>query len=254
MINLKNLLLISLFSTSIGFSQITTIGDAINKAGRQRMLSQRMAKDYMLIGSGNKVEEATKELDDASTLFNETHNELMLFCKTDGALESLGLVNMLWKKYRQKILTTPDVENAASVISDANNLTNACNVVVEKIVSESNSKKAVLPNICGRQRMLSQRLALIYSAYAWQVNSKTLPKDLQNTIDEFQKGLTTLIESPENTDEINTILRLQATEWDFLKNTFDLNSGRLSPTQVFSSTNLVMKNFDLATKLYSKLL
>ena len=254
MINLKNIIFLLIFSTSIGFSQIATIGEAINKAGRQRMLSQRMAKDYMLIGSGNKVEEATKELDDASTLFNETHNELMLFCKTEGALESLGLVNILWKKYRQKVLSAPEIENAASVISDANNLTNACNFVVDKIVSESNSKKAILPNICGRQRMLSQRLALIYTAYAWQVGSKTLSRELENTIEEFQKGLTTLIESPENTDEINTILRLQASEWDFLKNTFDLNNSRLSPTQVFSSTNLVMKNFDLATKLYSKLL
>ena len=254
MINLKKIILLLIFSTSIGFAQITNIGEAINKAGRQRMLSQRMAKDYMMIGSGNKVEDATKELDDSSTLFNETHNELMLYCKTDGALEALGLVNALWKKYRQKILSTPDIDNAATIINDANNLTNACNLVVDKIVAESNSKKAILPNICGRQRMLSQRMALIYTAYAWQVGSKTLAKDLQNTMDEFQKGLTTLIESPENTDEINTILRLQTSEWDFLKSSFDLNNSRLSPTQIFSSTNLVLKNFDMATKLYAKLI
>ena len=236
------------------FSQNMTIAEAINKAGRQRMLSQRMAKDYVLIGSGVKVEEATKELDDATVLFNESYNELVLFSKNDDVSKSLEFVDVLWKKYRQKILSTPDVDMAATVIVDANNLTNACNVVVEKLVASSNSKKAPLPNICGRQRMLSQKMALLYAAYAWQVPYKNLNKDLDAAINDFQVGLTTLQDNDNNTDEIKTILKLQASEWDFLKSSFDLNKERLAPVQIFSSTNLVMKNFDRATKLYEKLI
>ncbi|MBC7641767.1 MAG: type IV pili methyl-accepting chemotaxis transducer N-terminal domain-containing protein [Flavobacterium sp.] len=248
------IVLLILLNNIVSYSQILTVAESINKAGRQRMLSQRMAKDYILIGSGVKVEEATKELDDASVLFNESYNELVLFCKNEDVVKSLEFVDGLWKKYRQKVLSTPDIDTAASVIIDANNLTNACNVVVEKIVASSNSKKAPLPNICGRQRMLSQRMAMLYAAYSWQVPYKNLTKDLDTTINDFQVGLTTLTDNDNNTDEIKTILRLQISEWDFLKSSFDLNKQRLTPVQIFSSTNLVMKNFDRATKLYEKLL
>ena len=250
----KTILLLIYLVTISNYAQTLSIAETINKAGRQRMLSQRMAKDFVLIGSGIKTEEATKELDDATVLFNETHNELVLFSKNDEVTKSLEFVDGLWKKYRQKVLSTPDVDLAATVIADANNLTNACNIVVEKIVASSNSKKAPLPNICGRQRMLSQKMALLYAAYAWQVPYKNLNKELDTAINDFQVGLTTLQDNDNNTDEIKTILKLQASEWDFLKSSFDLNKERLTPVQVFSSTNLVMKNFDRATKLYEKLI
>ena len=42
--------------TNFTFCQNMTLGSAINKAGRQRMLSQRMAKDYLLIGAEVRIE------------------------------------------------------------------------------------------------------------------------------------------------------------------------------------------------------
>ena len=35
-----------------GHAQVANLGDAINKAGRQRMLSQRMGKAWMGLGQG----------------------------------------------------------------------------------------------------------------------------------------------------------------------------------------------------------
>ena len=41
---------------------ITDLGDAINKAGRQRMLSQRMAKSYLAQAMGVEAELANRSL------------------------------------------------------------------------------------------------------------------------------------------------------------------------------------------------
>ena len=65
----------------LNIAQINSRGEAINKAGMQRMYAMKMAKDYMAIGAGVKVAEATKELDETSTSFNENYNDLMIYSK-----------------------------------------------------------------------------------------------------------------------------------------------------------------------------
>ena len=52
------------------WAQISDINVAINKAGRQRMLSQRMAKAYFQIGQQIDVDRSRKVLDQSVALFD----------------------------------------------------------------------------------------------------------------------------------------------------------------------------------------
>ena len=45
---------------SLARAQVSGVNDAINKAGRQRMLSQRMAKAWLAIGMGIDVARAKR--------------------------------------------------------------------------------------------------------------------------------------------------------------------------------------------------
>ena len=58
-----------LTATSLSAAEITSISSAINKAGRQRMLTQRMLKAYTMIGISVQKEEAEKQLSSAIALF-----------------------------------------------------------------------------------------------------------------------------------------------------------------------------------------
>jgi nitrate/nitrite-specific signal transduction histidine kinase len=245
-------LLILVFCATLS-AQTISVASAINKAGRQRMLCQRMAKDYVAIGSQVRADEAARELDESSSVFNENYNDLMQFAKNKETKDALEVVGVLWSKFRLKALGTSNPEDAATIMNDANALTTACNIVVEKILSTSGLKTAVLPNICGKERMFSQKLAVLYLANYWNVPYGNLSKELSETMANYELNLNMLINSSTNTDEINTILKLQREEWTFLKKSFDLNSENLMPASVFSSTNLMLKNFDRATTLYEKL-
>ena len=58
------------------WSQIDDINAAINKAGRQRMLSQRMAKAYFQIGQKIDVDRSKKVLDSSVAAFDRQLIEL----------------------------------------------------------------------------------------------------------------------------------------------------------------------------------
>ena len=252
--NLKSqLLALFLFGTAICFAQINTRGEAINRAGMQRMYVMKMAKNYMSIGAEVKAADAAKELEEISTAFNENYNDLVMFAKVKETKDALAFAGILWGKFREKVNGTPALDDASSLITEANNLVNACNIVVDKFVANTTTKSAILPNICGRQRLLSQKLGMLYLAKYWQVPHPGLNKDMNETILNYENGLVSLINSVENTEEINSILKLQQSEWNFTKKSFDIDAEKMSPTSVYSSTNLMTRNFDKATGMYEKL-
>ena len=97
----------SLFSVLLGFfllltgnvalAQISDLNSAINKAGRQRMLSQRMAKFYQAIAWGVGNDKSPGELEKARKEFSAAHQELAAApSNTQQIKESLDLVKQQW--------------------------------------------------------------------------------------------------------------------------------------------------------------
>jgi nitrate/nitrite-specific signal transduction histidine kinase len=247
--------LLFIFFSDVVNAQSISLGSAINKAGRQRALAQRMAKDYLLVGSGVRTEDALKDLDESASIFNENMHDLLIFAKTQDIKDALAVVADIWAKYRVEITSNPELDKANLIMSEANKLVNACNTVVEKIQNNNiNTKGVKLPNLCGRQRLLLQRIATLYVAKYWEVKYYDLSTELNKTIIEFDTNLNVLLAIPENTIEIATMLKFQQSEWAFLKKTFDPSITDLKPASIFSSTNLMVKDFNQLTSMYENLI
>ena len=63
--------LLFLSSSKIVIAQQRNLSQSINQAGLQRMLSQRMAKNYILLSQGIDAQAAADELDESSAVFEE---------------------------------------------------------------------------------------------------------------------------------------------------------------------------------------
>lgn len=71
---MKQLITITLVALSfMSNAQFKNANEAINVAGRQRMLSQKIAKSFLMVTADISSEKYQEELDNSMALFEESH-------------------------------------------------------------------------------------------------------------------------------------------------------------------------------------
>lgn len=250
MIAILMIMLSSILPTSVT-AEVLTIDTAINKAGMQRMLTQRIAKSYLLAGQDVAADKAQKQLDASVALFEEHLGELEGFSPTPEITASLQNIRREWNKFRQLAIGNPEHRQALSVIEGGSRLLELCEKNVQLFETYSGEEKGELINISGRQRMLSQRIGMLYVAKSWRVTSESLDKAFEQALSDFDQALKLLTESSLNTAEINQALNEVAAQWEFSRSGFELGeSGRYVPFVIQVTTESMLKKMDRITNLY----
>lgn len=248
------LLINCLFLSELCYSDINSINDAINKAGRQRMLSQRMVKDYLMIGHEIQSQKAQKDLDLSIALYQQQHIELLNYSPSREIAAKLVAVNQLWSDFRLKVLAQPQPLPAMQLIRSAENLLAANHQVVQALEQYSQRHSARWVNISGRQRMLSQKLAMLYIAMSWRLPMAALEQDFLSTLKDYQEGLHILLEAKINTAEINSLLKKVQAQWQFSQAGFSqYDNGRFVPTVISATSESMLNKMDEITLLYEQL-
>ena len=199
--------------TSPALAQETVDYDRIiNLAGRQRMLSQRMAKEAVLITLGVDVEENMRRLRSSRDLFDRTlaglkdGDESQGLAGTSNAntIASLEEVEAVWALMDDAVTSGLAAgrlsEGQLAVIVDLSPvLLGASEGLVTAFVEEVKTRpiytvlvEAV--NVSGRQRMLSQQMAMQYFLIAHDVDTDRNRQALQESIQHFDRALAGLID------------------------------------------------------------
>jgi hypothetical protein len=233
-----------------------TIGSAINKAGRQRMLSQRMAKAYAQLGLGLLPEKAFKIMNDSVALFDTQLAELAVFAPTPEIAKTYGELSTSWKSYRHLLATAPTLETGAQVQELNEVVLRIANRGTAELEKFSGLSLGRLVNISGQQRMLSQRTAKSFMFREWGL-PKPVVTELNAARTEFRAALITLRTAPETTDEIKAQLGLAETQWLFLDNGVEASLKSKTDTTLrqnaANSSERILEVFEIVTGMYEKL-
>lgn len=238
-------------------AQIAELNEAINKAGRQRMLSQRMCKGYIALAQGIEPARAQDVLDRSMAQFDRQLAELKAFAGTPDLRATYVALEASWSDFKATLVGTPPTDaGVPKVMAAAAKVLALAHQGTQQYEALQNKPIGKLVNVAGRQRMLSQRMAAFYLASLVPVDPAGARAEIARARTEFLAGLAFIRNAPEATPKIRDELQLAEMQWVLYDNALQKTapSGTTRPqSDVFFASENVLQVMDRITSLYSGL-
>jgi nitrate/nitrite-specific signal transduction histidine kinase len=225
----------------------------IDIAGKQRMLSQRIAKDYLYAGKNVAKAKATNELKSSLKELNSAHKLLVDSINDPEIQNLLSFVKMSGEDFESTAKKAFDLDNAQLVIDLSESMLEGSQYVVDSLKKKVKVKESAIVGMSGRQRMLAQRIAKYYIAYQAGIKDKNTVDQMKAAVKQFADAHKKLMTNQANTPEINRRLHDIDRLWKIVyKFYLNIEKGGL-PLIVFNTTNDITKKMNKITELYVEL-
>ena len=238
------------------YAQVSDLSDAINKAGRQRMLSQRIGKAWLALLQGVEKTSAQQVLEKSMAVFDRQLSELKAFAPNPEIKATYGQLEAAWSDYKLLLVgIAPEKSGAAALLRQDAKVLALANQGTQQYEAVLGKPQGKLVNIAGRQRMLSQRMAKFYLAAKLPVDASAAAVEIGKARTEFVAAMAILRSAPEATARIKDELQLADGQWVF----FDMalqklpsgQGGSKPLSEVFVASENLLSVMDNVTNLYA---
>ena len=219
------------------------MAEAINRAGQQRMLSQRLVKLYALACSRTDGAAAALLMKESAQRLEENLAALEggLAAATYGDL--VAAASTSWAALRDLLAGPPRQSELPRLDAQAEVVLARADALVRALESSGLAPQVHVINVAGRQRMLSQRMAKL-------VLLEASAAALAQVATEFEHGLATLAQAPLSTPEIRAMLDKGETAWKQLRAAVPGASQPAGKIQVAAASEELLEVFDRLTEAY----
>ena len=228
------------------------IMEAIDHAGQQRMLCQRMLKDYALAGMKINYASSTKDLQDSIAAFEDNLVNLKAFKSNDAIQATLDKVSGQWKRVKETLSTAPEKSKAIALEKDIATLQKLSNEVVEELTKFSGSSAGETVDLAGRQRMLSQRMAALYALGAWRLDGFEFMPAFKKVVAEFRAAHDKLMTSDLNNEDIRKALKETEKSFRWFEYAAKTNSDKFIPSLILRASSSILRHMNEATHMYAE--
>jgi CRP-like cAMP-binding protein len=226
---------------------------AINIAGRQRMLSQRLAKSWLLLGRGIQPARSLTILAQASSLFDSQMATLASLPTSDEVRRTHAIVAEVWRHYRELLASEPAPESARELFELNETVLAAAHDLTLAYARMATSGQGHLVNLAGRQRMLSQRMAKFYLFRYWGIQVARCRSGLDEAKQAFATALTELTTAAQGNPLIDAQLEVVSQHWQVLQSALndpDPADARRGASLVSTISDRLLYQMDVAVSLF----
>lgn len=229
---------------------ITDTVKLINLAGKQRMLSQRIVKNYLYAGNHIATVKAEKQLQESLAQLKKAHRTLTRSITNPEIKNLLDFVKMSTEDFSEISNEEFTMNSAQLVIDLSESMLEGSQYVVDSLKDAAKIKESKIVGIAGRQRMLAQRIAKYYIAYQSGIKDKNTIHQMSKAVKMFAASHEKLMKNSTNSPEINRKLNQVGRLWKIVyKFYLNIEKGGL-PLIVFNTTDDITNKMNTITKLY----
>jgi hypothetical protein len=227
---------------------------AINKAGRQRMLSQRLAKAWLMLAMGILPDRAPSIFQQSMAVFESQLTELGRFTPSSEVRLALARLGEEWLVYKSVLEEAPSRDNEARLFEANETALVRADSLTFAYEHLSFSPVGRLVNMASRQRMLSQRMAKFYLFQQWKVQPATCLSELARARREFSSAHEILRTASQASSSILADLDLVGQQWMFFQSAMDAqNDPKRSAADVATTSERILEQMEVVVGLYEKL-
>ena len=247
--SIKYIFTFSILTNSLLAVDIKNVYDAVDISGKQRMFTQRMLKDYAMIGMQNSFGSPDKDLKKIMGEFEDNLHALHDYTKNKKIKKSAKKVEALWLPIKKVLENSPTKSEVAKLQESLELLLSASNETTGLFAKETGKASGKVVDMSGRQRMLSQRMASLYMLKVWGVDDDKFKEKMKDSMELFKSSLEELQKSEFNTDEINGLLTDVEKSFMFFE-VMNKSSKVFIPSLIYKKSNDILKNMNKATQCY----
>lgn len=226
------------------------IAEAINRAGQQRMLSQRLVKLQALRASRTETAAATLLVRESTARVEENLAALAASLSEASYGDLLAAARSGWLALREGLERPADAGELPRLDALAEAVLAQADALVLALESSGLATPVGVINLSGRQRMLAQRMAKLALLRAGAADAAPLERALRDTAAAFEQGLARLRAAPLWTDEIRGMLERGQAAWEALRTAAADSGNAAGRVKIAAASEELLEVFDRLTAAY----
>lgn len=226
--------------------------EAINIAGQQRMLSQRIVKSWCQIGLNVQPMLSKRQLDESIRRFEENLKALDSQANSPEASNAMAGLRAAWSPLRSAARGVIRQSDAALLDARGEDVLMAAERLTRTLQDQSNIPVSRWVNLSGRQRMLSQRLVKIYMLRQWGVDNSRLRDELESVQNEFSGALVSMQQRADNSPAARAEIDNLALQWEWLRTALATEGADSFRLILAEGGEAVLELADQVTRIYEQ--